>query len=93
MTTIDETQASPLALTRDEYDNGVVAATVITHKRLTVVILESEEGFLAVGSNAPWPTAPHAPHLGLAAARHHATERLAILRERADNRQARRVHA
>lgn len=89
----DKVRDEPLTITDDERDSGVVGAVAITYKRLTIVILESQEGFLAVGSNASWPTGSHAPHLGLAAARHHASERLATLRDRNGYCRPRRVPA
>lgn len=94
MTDFDSTaRSSDLDVYPEELRAGIVALKLITLERLTIVVAKSKEGFLAVGTNAPWPDASHVRDIGIAAARHHATERLAILRDKNGQRYARRVPA
>lgn len=63
---------------------GVVGLLAITHKRVTIVIAEDNEGIFAVGTNASWPDQDHRPRYGLALARDRALRNLEVLQDKRD---------
>lgn len=69
-----------IAVLPDEAQAGVVAAHVVTFKRLIIAILESKSGLIAIGTVAPWPNRP-ASDTDLPVARKKALEHLARLEE------------
>lgn len=69
-----------LGLSVTEEELGIVDMQSITCRRLTIVVVETVEGIVVTGTNAPWPEQRQDAYIGLAKARHSAVERAGRMR-------------
>jgi len=78
----DTVRAEELGIDASEEELGVVDIRCITLKRMTIVVIEANDGLMAVGFNAPWPWQVHDAVIGKAMARQKALTGLTLMRER-----------
>lgn len=82
--------AEEIGIDAREEEMGVINVSLITRKRLTIVVMESSDGFTSTGTSAPWPGSRWNPDLDRVRARRRAMETLVRMRTKAAQYHAKR---